>query len=24
VLLGGMLLDNPYYLAPDEFLSRYM
>jgi hypothetical protein len=23
VLLGGMLLDNPYYLAPDEFLSRY-
>jgi hypothetical protein len=23
VLLGGMLLDNPYYLDPDEFLSRH-
>jgi hypothetical protein len=21
VLLGGMLLDNPYYLEPDEFLA---
>jgi hypothetical protein len=23
VLLGGMLLDNPYYLDPDEFLLRH-
>jgi hypothetical protein len=21
VLFGGMILDNPYYLAPDEFLA---
>jgi hypothetical protein len=21
VLLGGMVLDNPYYLEPDEFLA---
>jgi len=21
VLFGGMVLDNPYYLAPDEFLA---
>jgi MEDS: MEthanogen/methylotroph, DcmR Sensory domain len=23
VLLGGMLLDNPYYLEPDEFLASH-
>ena len=21
VLIGGMVLDNPYYLAPDEFFA---
>jgi hypothetical protein len=23
VLLGGMVLDNPYYLEPDEFLATW-
>jgi hypothetical protein len=22
VLIGGMVLDNPYYLEPDEFLAK--